>query len=90
MLTFFKGDPFNFLPMRTRPYRNIRIVNVIRDMFFTGGASSFAHRFRSQFSIHQGRDGVVLRELPIAMVALVATAVSHTFILYWYSSWSDV
>jgi len=94
------GDPFNFLPMRTRPYRNIRIVNVIRDMFFTGGASSFAHRFRSQFSIHQGRDGVVLRELPIAMVALVATALyaaikewstgTHKFMEFSSNAFQDV
>jgi len=41
---------------------------------------SFAHRFRSEFPIHQGNDGVVRREVPIAMVALVATAVSVTYI----------
>jgi hypothetical protein len=42
---------------------------------------SFAHRFRSRFPVHQGSDGVVLREVPVAMVALVATAVS-TFPAY--------
>jgi hypothetical protein len=62
--------------MRTRPYRNVRIVNVIRQMFFTGGNTSFANRFRSEFPIHQRNDGVVSREVPITMVALVATAVS--------------
>ena len=69
-------NPLNFLPKRTRPYRNIRIINVIRDMFFTGGTSSFANRFHSHFPIHQRKDGVVSREVPISMVALVATAVS--------------
>lgn len=62
--------------MRTRPYRNIRIVNVIRELFFSGGSSSFATRYRDDFPIHQGSNGVVAREVPIAMVALVATAVS--------------
>ncbi|KAN0125967.1 hypothetical protein V8E52_001174 [Russula decolorans] len=68
------GNQLNFLPRRTRPYRNIRIINVIRDLYFGGGAHSFVNCFRSQFPVHQGNDGVVLREVPIAMVALVATA----------------
>jgi hypothetical protein len=45
-------------------------------MFFAGGRLSFANRFRSMFEISQGNDGVVAREVPVAMVALVATAVS--------------
>jgi hypothetical protein len=65
--------------MRTRPYRNIRIINAIRDLFFTGGISSFGNRFRSNFVIHQGKDGVVSREVPIAMVALVSTGVSDKY-----------
>ncbi|KAN0116523.1 hypothetical protein V8E52_005904, partial [Russula decolorans] len=68
------GNQLNFLPRRTRPYRNIRIINVIHDLYFGGGAHLFVNRFRSQFPVHQGNDGVVLREVPIAMVALVATA----------------
>ncbi|KAF8493653.1 hypothetical protein F5888DRAFT_1805981 [Russula emetica] len=68
------GNPLNYLPHRTRPYRNIRIINIIRDLYFTGGHHSFAHRFRERFPIHQGSNGVVLREVPVAMVALVATA----------------
>jgi hypothetical protein len=51
---------------------------MIRDMFFTGGNPSFANRFRNKFPTHQGNDGVVSREVPVAMVALVATAVSDT------------
>lgn len=77
-LTPPQTNPESFLPRRTRPYRNIRIVNVIREMFFTGGTLSFANRFRSEFPIHQGNNGSVLREVPIAMVAMVATAVSDT------------
>jgi hypothetical protein len=41
---------------------------------------SFANRFRSRFPVHQGNDGVVKREVPITMVALVATAVSVTYL----------
>ncbi len=65
----------NYLLLRTRPYRNIRIVNVIRDLYFVGGSNSFARRFCEQFPVHQGNDGMVLREVPMPMVALVATAV---------------
>ena len=54
----------------------MRIINVIRDLYFTGGNRSFANRFRTEFPVHQGSDGMVLREVPIPMVALVATAVS--------------
>jgi hypothetical protein len=49
-------------------------------MFFSGGTSSFANRFRGEFPVHQRNDGAVLNEVPIAMVALVATAVSNTHV----------
>jgi len=78
------NNPLKYLPMRTRPYRNIRIANVIRDLFFLGGNSSFATRFRDDFPIHQGSNGVVAREVPIAMVALVATAL-YAAIQEWQS-----
>ena len=61
--------------MRTRPYRNIRILTVIRDLYFLGGPMSFACRFGSLFPRHQSEDGSMKREVPIPMVALVATAV---------------
>ena len=64
--------------MRTRPYRNMRIISVIRDLYFTGGSSSFSHRCRRQFPIHEDADGNMVREVPIPMVALVATAVRAT------------
>jgi Domain of unknown function (DUF6532) len=55
---------------------------VLRDTFFTGGQSSFSRRFHSQFPVHQRNDGVVAREVPVPMVALVATAVSvATFVI---------
>ena len=37
---------------------------------------SFVNRFRDDFPSHQGNDGMEFPEVPIAMVALVATAVS--------------
>jgi hypothetical protein len=46
-------------------------------MFFTGGNSSFVKRFGNNFTDHRRRNGVESREVPIAMVSLVATAVSH-------------
>lgn len=61
--------------MRTKPYRNIRILTVIRDLYFMGGLTSFACRFATLFPRYQYNNGTTKREVPIAMVALVATAV---------------
>ncbi|KAF8261448.1 hypothetical protein EI94DRAFT_1705512 [Lactarius quietus] len=66
----------NRLVMCSRPYRNDRIITVIRDMFFTGGAKSFAKHFYYLFPTHNGRGGEMVLEVPIPMVALVATASS--------------
>jgi len=60
---------------RSQPYRNQRIINVIRDMYFTGGVSSFATRFAHLFPRHRDSQGVITTEVPQPMVALVATAV---------------
>lgn len=62
--------------MGLRPYRNTRILDVIRDMYFTGGSKSFAHRFHNRFSVFEDENGEKKLEVPIAMVALVATGVS--------------
>jgi hypothetical protein len=67
---------------RSLPYRNDRIITVIRDLYFSGGTASFANRFKDLFPIHHGDDGKLRREVPIPMVALVATAVSHSLILF--------
>jgi Domain of unknown function (DUF6532) len=65
--------------MRSKPYRNERIIQVLRSFFFVGGTSSYAHRYERNFKEFIGSDGVVLREVPIHMVALVATAVRVTY-----------
>jgi len=65
--------------MQMRPYRNAHIILVIRDLYFAGGISSFAYRFKSLFPTHTSNDGKVTRQVPVAMVALVATAVSPLF-----------
>ena len=61
---------------RTRPYRNDRIINAIRSLYFDGGANSVVTHFNDIFPSHHGPHGIVTREVPIPMVALVATAVS--------------
>jgi hypothetical protein len=60
------------------PYRNDQIISAIRNLYFTAGyaTGAFACRFQGWFPIHQGDDGVMHQEVPIPMVALVATAVS--------------
>ena len=57
---------------------------MIRDLCFAG---PFAERYRSHFPTFQGADGKVAHEVLVAMVTLVATAVSvdfffHVIILY--------
>jgi len=51
---------------------------MIRDLFFSGGVSSYACRFRQCFPTSQNHDGMMVHEVPVAMVALVGTAVSST------------
>jgi len=66
----------------TQPYRNDRIITVIWDLYFTGGSSSLAAKYDHLFPIHEGDDGRPSREVPIPMVALVATAVSLVLSLF--------
>ena len=75
---FFQRDPLSedAIVSCTWPYRNDRIIDVIKDLFFVGGISSFAHRFDSHFPTVEGNDGVMRHEVPIPMVALVAMVVS--------------
>lgn len=51
---------------------------MIRVLYFTGGPNSFSVRFHQQFPTGFGNNGhgIMEREVPMAMVALVATAVS--------------
>ena len=74
-----QGNHLHVVSNRSKPYRNSRIITVIRDLCFIGGTNSFAHRFHSRFPTFQGDDGRVVHEVPIAMVALVATAVSAIY-----------
>jgi hypothetical protein len=62
--------------MRSRPYRNDRIITVIRDLYFSGGSTSFASRFHHIFPVFRDSEAKPRYEVPIPMVALVATAVS--------------
>ncbi|KAI9428457.1 hypothetical protein H4582DRAFT_2077031 [Lactarius indigo] len=65
-------------PPRTHPYHNECIISVIQDLFFTGGKSSFASCFEHLFLVHQGHDGILAQEVPVPMVALVATVMYAT------------
>ena len=65
------------LMKRSLPYQNDRIITVIRDLYFSGGTNTFASQFKDLFPIHRGINAELRREVPIPMVALVATAVSH-------------
>ena len=77
-LTPIQNDPIRALPMCTRPYWNIRIIGVIQDLYFMGGNNSFAHQYRARFPTFKNEQGVV-QEVPLVMVAMVATAVSASF-----------
>jgi hypothetical protein len=62
--------------MRTRPYRNPAFIRIIRDMYFVGGNGSFASRNLSRFASFEDANGLTRLQVPKAMVAFVATAVS--------------
>ena len=67
----------NGLVMCSRPYQNDQIISALRNLYFTGGTNSFAQRFMYLFLTYELREGGDLKqEVPIHMVALVATAVS--------------
>jgi hypothetical protein len=69
----------NGLLWHSKPYRNPRIVKVIQEVFFSG-VDAFATHFDHLFLTHLGPDGEMRRELPVPMVALMATAVSCSII----------
>jgi hypothetical protein len=64
---------------RGRPYRNDRIISVVRTLYFSGstalGTASFASQFAQLFPTFETLDGRKTK-VPIAMIALVGTAVS--------------
>ncbi|KAI0254978.1 hypothetical protein BJV78DRAFT_1151819 [Lactifluus subvellereus] len=72
--TFPTASNNNGLLMRSHPYRNKYIIHVIREVYFCGGSASIATRFNNQFPAWQGPDGTIKAEVPVPMVALVATA----------------
>jgi len=51
----------------------------ITNLYFNGD-NSFVKRFGHLFPISKDNDGLPSREVPISMLALVATAVSHMFV----------
>jgi hypothetical protein len=63
-----------------QPYQNDQIISVIQELYFTGGSGSFASCFDGWFPTYQGPNGDTHQEVPIPMLALVATAV-WTFLL---------
>ncbi|KAN0127628.1 hypothetical protein V8E53_014559 [Lactarius tabidus] len=54
------------------------LVKFIRELYFAGGTTSFANQYRDLFPLHRGDNGQLSREVPIPMVALVATALYAT------------
>ena len=70
----------NVLLMHLWPYQNSWIINVIQDMFFTGGAKSFASCFESDFPTFNRLDGVTVQEVLVSMVVLVSTAVCGSWV----------
>ena len=83
MLTFLQPTTNG---RRSKLYRNERIVTVIRDLFFTGGNLSYAHRFDIMFPRFQGPDGVFVCEMPEPMLGLVATGVRAAYLLGHYTN----
>jgi hypothetical protein len=77
ILTLYRqGDPLQGLVQRTQPYRNNWIIRVIRDLFFSGGTTSFTARHNNRFIRHHV-DSSISCHVPMVMVSLVATGVSQ-------------
>ncbi|KAN0125340.1 hypothetical protein V8E53_015597, partial [Lactarius tabidus] len=64
----------NGLVMCSQPYQNKCIISAIWDLYFTGGSTSFARWFLYLFLTYEYCEGQINHEVPIPMVALVATA----------------
>lgn len=74
----------NGLVKHTKPYQNDHIISVIQELYFTegpGGTASFATRFKHLFPTYKGLDGTVRYEVPVPMVALMATTVCFKYFL---------
>ncbi|KAF8263224.1 hypothetical protein EI94DRAFT_1832424 [Lactarius quietus] len=67
------------LVMRSKPYRNMQLINIIRDAYFTAnaGKAAFATRYKCLFQNTED-DEMTVYEVPIPMVALAATALYAT------------
>jgi hypothetical protein len=74
-----QGNSLTGAAMRTRPYRNPAIIRIIRDIYFVGGSGSFANYHSSRFASLE-ENGSTRLQVPKAMVAFVATAVSSVLI----------
>ena len=69
--------------MCMQPYHNQQIIQLIWVLYFSGESNSLSAQFHSRFPTGFSHDGYSIMEceVPIAMVALVATAVSM-YLLY--------
>ncbi|KAH9960702.1 hypothetical protein BC827DRAFT_1155738 [Russula dissimulans] len=80
----------NGLMMRSRPYRNDCIIAGIHETFFTGGDKSFSKHFNIQFPVSWNQNGKMVCEVPVHMVALVAT-VLYAVLKEWQSgTWKSI
>ena len=74
------------VPERSLPYRNGRIIRAIRELFFTGGTSSFAYRFGHRFPwalcMNKAKKEAGARQVPAAMVAMVSTMASVQVLIF--------
>ncbi|KAF8257782.1 hypothetical protein EI94DRAFT_1708647 [Lactarius quietus] len=67
------------LVMHSKPYRNMQLINIIRDAYFTAnaGKAAFATRYKCLFQNTED-DEMTVYEVPIPMVALAATTLYAT------------
>ncbi|KAG6825398.1 hypothetical protein H0H92_003821 [Tricholoma furcatifolium] len=74
---FPRSGPTKILICRTRPYEHPAVISTLREFVFLGSRTTLAAKYA-------GRFGIQVPELPIPMVAMVATAV-HASLDEWVS-----
>ena len=75
LIMFLQEPDLRRILKHSHPYRNQRIIDVLQDVYFSGGQGSFTTHFDWFFPCHCDSQGAIKTEVPEPMVALVVIVV---------------